>query len=135
MALIQWESKYSVGVSILDNQHMILFDLMNELHNAMLKGKAHSLTGPILYKLLEYANEHFSAEEEMLATAQYPGLADHRLKHQEIKKQVNDYTARMERGEITINIHLMEFLRDWLTDHLMKVDQEYSLWLHNHGVL
>jgi hemerythrin len=134
MALIQWDRKYSVGVKALDDQHTILFDLMNELHDAMLKGKAHSLTSPILRKLLEYATEHFSTEEEILATAQFPGLADHRIKHEELLSQINDYTARLERGEITINIHLMEFMRDWLTNHLMKVDQEYSFWLHDHGV-
>ena len=134
MALISWDNKYSVGVKTIDSQHTVLFDILNELHAAMSKGLAQNLTGPLLRKLVDYTNKHFSAEEAMLETAKYPKLAEHRIKHRDLIKQVNDYSARLERGEITVNIHLMNFLRDWLTNHIMKTDHEYGPWLNEHGV-
>lgn len=134
MALLTWNSKYSVGVKTLDSQHTILFGLLNDLHAAMLKGQARILTGPLLLKLVEYSHTHFATEERMLAAASYPGLAIHRLKHCELIKQVEEYAARFEKGEITLSLDLMNFLRDWLSSHIQKVDHEYSSWLNEHGV-
>ncbi|MGA2047719.1 MAG: bacteriohemerythrin [Terracidiphilus sp.] len=134
MALLNWNSSYSVGVKTLDSQHTTLFAILNDLHSAMMKGEAHTMTGPLLRKLVEYTRTHFSAEEKMLADSQYPGLANHRLLHRNLMKQVEDYSTRFERGEITLNLHLLNFLRDWLTNHIQKVDHEYGPWLNEHGM-
>jgi len=134
MALMNWSDKYSVGVRTLDEQHTGLFQTLNDLHAAMLKGQAQSLTGPLLRKLVEYTRRHFAAEEAMLVSTRYPELASHREKHRDLTKQVEEYVARFEKGEITLNLALMNFLRDWLTNHIQKTDKEYGPWLHEHGV-
>jgi len=134
MALMTWNSKYSVGVNALDGQHTVLFGLVNDLHAAMMKGQAQSLTGPLLRKLVEYTHTHFSDEERMMAAARYPGLADHRTKHRELIKEVEEYAARFESGEVALNIQLLNFLRDWLSNHILKVDHEYGPCLNEHGV-
>jgi len=134
MALLTWNSRYSVGVKTLDSQHTVLFGLLNDLHAAMLKGQAQALTGPMLRKLAEYTRTHFSTEEQMMAAAKYPGLAGHRIKHRDLTKQVEEYVTRFEHGEVTLNLQLMNFLRDWLTNHIQKVDGEYGPWLNEHGV-
>jgi hemerythrin-like metal-binding protein len=134
MALLTWNSKYSVGVKPLDSQHTVLFGLLNDLHAAMLKGQAQSLTGPLLKKLVAYTHTHFKDEEAMMTAAKYPGLADHKIKHRDLIKQVEDFAARHERGEVTVNLQLMNFLRDWLTNHIQKTDHEYGPWLNEHGV-
>jgi hemerythrin-like metal-binding protein len=134
MALMTFGQSYSVGVSAIDSQHKVLFDIINELHAAMIKGQAQGLTGPLLRKLLDYTRTHFTAEEAMLSTSRYPGLADHKIKHVGLLKQVEDYANRFDKGEITLNLHLLNFLRDWLTNHIQKVDKEYGPWLNEHGV-
>jgi hemerythrin-like metal-binding protein len=135
MALMSWNSSYSVGVKSIDGQHTVLFDILNDLHGAMMTGQAASLTGPILKKLVTYTREHFAAEEAMLAKTKYPGLAEHQVKHRDLIKQVEDYSARFDRGEITLNLHLLNFLRDWLTNHIQKVDHEYGPWLNKNGIV
>jgi hemerythrin-like metal-binding protein len=134
MALLTWGQSYSVGVNKVDSQHKVLFEIINELHAAMLKGQAQVLTGPLLKKLADYTRNHFSAEEAMMSAAKYPGLAEHQKKHIALVKQVDDYIARFDKGEITLNLHLLNFLRDWLTNHIQKVDKEYSPWMKEHGV-
>ncbi len=134
MALMSWNNSYSVGVQSIDSQHTVLFDLLNELHGAMMTGQASTLTGPILKRLVTYTREHFAAEEAMMAKAKYPGLAEHQVKHKDLIKQVEDYSARFDRGEITLNLHLLNFLRDWLTNHIQKVDHEYGPWLNKNGI-
>ena len=135
MSLLTWSDKYSVGVKSMDTQHIELVSTLNDLHAAMLKGLAQEATGPLLRKLVAYTHNHFSAEESVLASTKYPGLLQHRLKHRDLTRQVEEFVGRFERGEITVNIHLMNFLRDWLTNHILKEDKEYGPWLTQHGAL
>jgi len=134
MALMTFGQNYSVGVQAIDGQHKVLFDIINELHAAMMKGQAQSLTGPLLKKLADYTRSHFTAEEAAMASVKYSGLEIHKTKHRDLVKKVEDYLERFEKGEITINLHLLNFLRDWLTNHIQKVDKEYGPWLNEHGV-
>jgi hemerythrin-like metal-binding protein len=134
MALLTWNSSYSVKVQKIDDQHHVLFDILNDLHSAMMKGQAQSLTGPILHKLADYTHTHFAAEESLMFAARYPGLAEHKIKHKDLLKQVEDYIIQYDKGEITLNLKLLDFLRDWLTNHIQKVDMAYSECLVMKGI-
>jgi len=46
MALMTFGQSYSVGVQSIDSQHKVLFEIVNELYAAMMKGQAKNLTGP-----------------------------------------------------------------------------------------
>ncbi len=126
MALLEWSSKYSVGVEEMDRQHRVLFNLLNDLHSAMLSGKAKDATGELLRKLVDYTRKHFAAEETMLTAAGYTGISSHKMKHRDLVKQVDDYVARYQRGDATVNVQLMNFLRDWLAHHIQQTDCDYS---------
>jgi hemerythrin-like metal-binding protein len=134
MALMTWTEENSVGVHALDTQHKQLFGIVNELHESMLHGQAQAQTGHLLRKLVDYTKTHFSAEEAMMQNAQYPSLAAHRVKHQNLVRQIQEFSRRHERGEVSVNLHLLNFLCDWLTHHVSKEDKEYGPWLNNHGV-
>ena len=134
MAFLTWNSRYSVGVKTLDGQHTTLIDILNDLYAAMMKGQAQSLTGPLLRKLVDYTKTHFAAEEGMLNATKYPGLTAHQLKHRDLIKQVEEYASLYDKGEITLNLQLLNFLGDWLTNHIQKIDREYGPWLNEHGV-
>lgn len=125
MPLITWSDSLSVGVRIIDEQHKVLVDTLNELHAAMMKGKAKEVTGPILGSLIAYTRDHFLHEEGMLAKAGYAGLEAHKAQHRELTRKVESYLQRFERGDITLNLHLMHFLRDWLTIHIQRADRAY----------
>ena len=134
MALLNWSDKYSVGVKALDDQHQVLVKTLNDLHEAMTKGQAATVTGPLLHKLANYTAEHFTTEEKLLTTAKYPGLSAHKLKHVDLTKQVVEFIGRFERGEISLNVQLLNFLRDWLTTHIQKEDKDYGPWLNKNGI-
>ncbi len=134
MALMEWKENYSVGVKAMDDQHKILVHFLNDLHAAMSSGQAKLVTGPLLVRLAKYAREHFSAEEALLQRAGYPALLIHRQKHTDLNRQVEDFIRRFETGEITLNVRLLNFLRDWLTTHIQKEDRGYGPWLNEHGV-
>ena len=134
MPLMTWNSSLSVGVRALDQQHLRLVDTLNELHDAMKVGKANNITGPLLKSLTAYTRDHFAAEEALLNQTRYPKLAEHRLKHRGLTSEVESYVARLERGEMTLSLQLLNFLKTWLTTHIKQEDREYSVWLNQHGI-
>jgi hemerythrin len=134
MALVIWTDKLSVGVKSIDEQHTVLFETINDLHAAMMKGQARSVIGDLLSGLLVYTRDHFSAEEEMLDSAQYPGLHQHKILHRLLTEQVEDFVARQKRGEITLSQDVSSFLSEWLTTHIQNEDQQYGPWMNDHGV-
>jgi hemerythrin-like metal-binding protein len=134
MALLTWNSQYAVGVQALDEQHTGLFQALNELHDAMMKGQAQKLTGSLLNKLVDYTRKHFAAEEAMMTSTGYPELPAHREKHRALTRQVEEFVVSYDKGEITLNVQLLNFLREWLTNHIEKTDKEYGPWMNQHGV-
>ena len=134
MALLTWSDKYSVGVKAIDAQHANLVGILNDLHDAMMKGQAAEITAALLKKLVTYTREHFAAEEAMMTAAKYPALKEHIAKHRDLTKEVEAYVGRFERGEAAINTPLLNFLRDWLSNHILKEDKGYGPFLNKNGI-
>ena len=134
MALLTFDKTYAIGIAFVDEQHAGLFEALNDLHAAMLKGHANSVVGSLLQDLLAYTRSHFAAEEAMLARAKYPSLAEHQTKHKKLTAQVAEYADRYKRGEAALSVHVLNFLRDWLTNHILREDRAYSAWLAQAGV-
>jgi hemerythrin len=129
-----WNSKYSVGVEALDNQHKALMTALNELHAASMRGKAQEIVGPLIRQLVSIAREHFSAEERLMESIRFSGLAVHQAKHQELTRKLAEFVARHEKRDTTVYTQLLYFIRDWLTKHMQTEDQEYAKHLSAHDV-
>ena len=65
MALIKWSPNFVTGIDIIDQQHRMLVDLMNELSEAHEAGKDRQLLVDLIKKLGVYAATHFAQEEEI----------------------------------------------------------------------
>jgi hemerythrin-like metal-binding protein len=133
MSVLTWNDSFSVGVKTIDQQHSGLFAIVNELHAAMMTGKAKNVLGALLDKLVKYTVEHFAYEERMMEAAKYPNLVTHRAHHTDLTKQVGDFMARYKRGDGALNIELLRFLSDWLTKHIQHEDKEYVPWLNRNS--
>jgi methyl-accepting chemotaxis protein/hemerythrin len=134
MALLRWTKKFSVGVQAMDDQHIHLVEILNELHAAMLKGRAQSVAGSLFKKLTDYSLKHFTDEEAMLEAARYPELAKQREDHREESRKLAEYVTRYEQCDQTMYPQLLRFLDKWLRDHMLGEDKEYTAWMNEHGV-
>ncbi|HUK23782.1 MAG TPA: bacteriohemerythrin [Terriglobales bacterium] len=133
MPLMSWENRYSVHLPNIDAQHKKLFDLINQLHDAMGQGRANEVMGKILTELVAYTKTHFQAEEALLKSKNYPDLAAHQQQHRKFTDQVMQFEKDFSEGRATISIKMMNFLRDWLTQHILQTDQRYSAFLQAKG--
>lgn len=135
MAFIEWnEALYSVGVKQFDNEHKELIRLINDLHAAMKAGKGRDLLAKTLGQLTDYVKYHFGAEEAIMRQHAYPGLLGQSRQHDIFTKKVVDYQQKLQAGEVTITVELLNFLQTWLIEHIQKSDREYTTFFHGKGV-
>jgi hemerythrin len=129
-----WKNSYSVGVQSLDSQHQAIMRGLNELHEEMIDGKSNDAVAPLVRNLVSIASAHFSAEENLMESTQFPGLADHRAKHQELSQKISDFIARHDMGDRAAYSQFLYFVRAFMTQHMLKEDHQYAPWLAEHGI-
>ncbi|HUK24056.1 MAG TPA: bacteriohemerythrin [Terriglobales bacterium] len=130
MTLMAWQDNYSVHVPKIDSQHQHLFQLVNELHDAMTKGRANEVMGAILNELVTYTKTHFQTEEELMQSKNYPDLEAHRSEHNRLTDQVMQLQKGFSAGRTMVSIQTMHFLRDWLTNHILHSDKRYDAFMN-----
>ncbi|MFZ5776337.1 MAG: bacteriohemerythrin [Thermodesulfobacteriota bacterium] len=134
MALISWTDRYSVGVKEIDEQHKQLINMINELHEAMLAKQGKEALTKVLNKLATYCVSHFAVEEKLMSTHGYPEFAEHKDKHVKMTAKVKALIGEVESGKSTISIEVMNFLKNWLDQHIMGTDKKYGPFLNSKGV-
>jgi len=129
MSLIQWEKKYSVNIPEIDKQHQHLIEILNTLYDSMRTGEAKKNMQHILEELISYTDMHFKTEEKYFETYHYPTRVEHRKHHDELRAQVIDFKEKFNSGHSTISIERMTFLKNWIHNHILNEDMQYSEFL------
>jgi hemerythrin-like metal-binding protein len=130
---MNWSGQLRIGIGDFDKEHREIVDALNALQTAVESGNQQSVTGPLLLKLAGDTVAHFKAEEEMMDSAKYPGMAIHRMKHQHLLEQLSAFLTRYTRNSARMDTHSLNFLRDWVTTHIQSEDMNFGLWLNEHG--
>jgi hemerythrin len=134
MPMMKWDESMKVGVDASDQQHIKVFDLINQLHDAMSVGKGRIVLGEILAQLADYTQYHFSAEEKLFKQYAYPDAQNHILLHSYLTQKTLELKGKFEDGKTMISVEMLNFLKDWWSNHIMKVDKRYGLFLNSKGV-
>ncbi len=123
--LMQWSERLSVGIQEIDEQHKVLVDLINQLHDAIVQHHGAEACGQIMDQLCEYTKIHFAVEESILRILGYPEYDDHKAHHEMLLKQVQDLRYKMNHENHSISFELLHFLKKWLTIHILEEDSAY----------
>ena len=134
MALIVWNQNFSVQVAEMDRQHRKLIDLINDLNDAMGKGKGKEIIGKTLDGLLSYTKTHFAEEEKLFAQFKYPDEAEQKNMHKKFIDKVMEFKKQHEGRSIALSIAVIDFLSDWLKKHIQIEDKKYGPFMNQMGV-
>lgn len=129
MELIPWDASFSVNVALIDKQHQMLFQIVNELNNAMLNGNEKETIGKLINKLIMYAAMHFAREEHYFDTLGYPETDMHKGQHNDFEKKVSAFEADFKADRQSLSQDIMHFLSNWLVEHIKVSDKKYSTFL------
>ena len=123
---VQWSEDYSVSVQVFDAHHKRLFALIDRLYQAMRAGTTGSELAAIFDELASYTGYHFTAEEAAFDHFGYPGCERQKAQHRELIAEVKRLRGDLEAGKGLVAVEVMEFLRDWLTQHIKGCDKLYA---------
>ncbi len=126
MPFVQWGKDMSVGVEALDEDHRCLFDMVNELYDAVQNGTADTLMASVFDRLESYIRDHFAREEALMAEGGFPDLTAHRAEHIELAAKVHDLRRRVLDGSLDRpGLELLVLFKTWLTSHIRITDNRY----------
>lgn len=136
-----WRENYRVGVDIIDEQHMELFNNLGEFIK-LVQNKTLDWNDRLekaketLEFLQDYVVYHFDEEEKLQKKINYPGLDSHREAHRKFKEGIKEYIHIFMEGGFTED-KMQEFsakLMTWLIMHVGKMDQEIGRYVREKGV-
>jgi len=134
MAFYEWSDKLTVDVKAFDEQHKKLIKLINDLHDAMSKGKGREVLGGVLKELITYTLTHFKNEEKVLQQYNYPNYALHLKEHEALAVKATALSADFEKRQLTLSMEVMNFLKDWLNHHILETDKQYGAFFKEKGI-
>jgi len=125
--IITWTPDMSVGIDIIDKDHKILISCLNDFVGACESGKGVLVTESIFSVLYDYTNFHFSREEKIMEVCGYKGLENHKNLHETLRGNLIDARDRyLLNPSREVETEIMDFLRSWLTDHILACDMDYA---------
>lgn len=135
MAFMDWSERYSIGVAIFDDEHKKLIAIINNLHAAITKGINNDDLKRISDSLVEYTLMHFRHEEMYFDDWAYPDAVAHTANHAKLREQVFTYRRQIqEKNSAELGMEMLEFLRQWLSHHILVEDRKYGQFLYHKGL-
>jgi hemerythrin-like metal-binding protein len=129
-----WKDEYSVGIDSIDQQHKKLINLINHLQTAIDYSTGEEFERDALDELVDYTKTHFTYEEGLMRDNDYPDFAAHKEQHEKMFEKVREVLKEYEKDQDTAMSNAVEYLKDWLINHINGTDKQYSSYLIGKGV-
>ena len=134
MELFQWKEEYDLGLEKIDNQHRQMVDMLNRLYEAKKSTNVHRAIEETLDGLVHYVKIHFADEEAAMSEANYPDLDQQRRQHLEMTDEVIRMRNLMLQGGEPATFELLNFMSEWLKEHISGSDQKFGVFMHDQQV-
>ncbi|GLT18306.1 chemotaxis protein [Vibrio zhanjiangensis] len=131
--LMVWNDQLDIGLNEINRQHQTLLHLVNELHHLLKHGYGLAAIKRVVQGLIDYTANHFKYEEILFGQIGYQQTNEHIKKHNQLVERALDFQKRVEHGE-DIGDELMQFLKNWLNQHIMIEDKAYADAFKQHGL-
>jgi hemerythrin-like metal-binding protein len=122
---------FSVENDELNSHHRLIFELIDKVEVNIAGDHEAEVVTAALMALRDYASYHFGAEEALFEIQAYPEAQAHTEHHLEFRAHLSKLMALTERGEKTVRLELIQFLRMWIRDHVMLRDKDYIPYLRD----
>jgi len=134
MALIEWKDSYSVGVEAVDHEHRELIEIINELHESLLKGAGEPDVTAFLGEIFRAISAHFALEERFMREHRYDQLNEHKEAHEQLLEEIRDIMDGYEADPEGASKLLSGRLDAWFTEHFKTHDARlhHRLGTHDH---
>ena len=131
---LEWKDEYSVGIQMIDGQHKVMFSMINELVEMINSQPDEKKISQVIDELLNYKKIHFGTEEKFFKEFNYEGATDHIKAHKRFGESIDRICAENKGDILGLTFALVDFLEDWLVNHLLDMDHKYVNCFRDHGL-
>ena len=124
--MIEWDDKYSVGISIIDEDHKKYIDTINKVILVKKNNDNPEGVKKVLREMTNYVLTHFKTEETYMIEFNYPEYQFHKEEHHDFSKKVIEYCERVNDGDSHFANEILEYLKQWLVNHIQVTDKNIS---------
>ena len=121
-----------LGVAVMDREHEQLEALFNEFERCFGDEGAADRAINLAVEALALGNAHFEHEEALMDATQYPGAAEHKFQHRNLRLQfttlADDTIANIRRHD-PVTIEHIDVLRHLLLEHISGPDRALAAHL------
>lgn len=132
-----FDESLATGNELIDSQHKEWIDRINKLIDCCERGSGKMEAIRMLDYMADYTKFHFGAEEELQEKAGYPNIREHKEKHEEFRKAVDELHEMLveEEGPTEAFVEAVQKnVVQWLYGHIKGYDCSVATYmnLHNH---
>jgi len=126
--MMTWSDEYKIGLPVIDSQHKRLFNLIDELNEAIETGLEIKDVEKLFAGLKQYTTRHFQLEEKYMMESNYPGLEEQQKSHDYFSKKFIALGNEIGEGSIkpTVIQTIKEELAQWLKSHVTGLDVKFG---------
>lgn len=133
MPIFEWSEMYLLGMQQIDEHHQHLVTLLNRTYDLFINNEPKEILIQVIEDLIDYATYHFSAEELLMKENKYPRLEEHIIQHDQFSKRVLEFQTGYLRGDNSLTLAVLSFLKTWLSNHILVSDKNYGYFVTTHS--
>jgi hemerythrin len=126
--IVEWDSRYALGIPFIDEQHKKLLDMTNKLYKACMGGDETARVHFIrtVHEAVDYVKYHFTAEERLMEKIRFPDLEAHKNEHRVFVRGLVRQAQDFKENKKFVPILFVRYLRDWILTHIAVSDKAYA---------
>ncbi|MFA6470860.1 MAG: bacteriohemerythrin [Candidatus Latescibacterota bacterium] len=128
----QWKEGYKIGIAEVDEQHMSMVKLINDLYIGLTLNAKKDRTEPFktaIKEAIEYVKKHFNTEEKYMIQYKYPGLKEQKKMHKDFVLELVSIYKCYEYNNENAPVDLLIFLKNWLLEHIAVEDKKIGQFI------
>lgn len=134
MSVLEWNDSYLIGIKQFDEHHKHLVSLLNMTFDGITTNAPKDELEAVLNELVDYSAYHFAAEEHWMREQKYPGLDEQVREHEAFRIKMTEIVQDFHSGKKDIDLVVLNFLTDWLTEHILEKDAAYGTYVASKGL-
>jgi hemerythrin-like metal-binding protein len=120
-----------LSVPQIDGQHRDLIAQVNEFFSAVDDGASRAELELRVTQLIEVFGTHFSSEEGLMQSSDFPGLVPHAEEHRKLIDQMTGLRDGLASGGVQLCDALVLFVRLWTEQHIAGPDRTFAQFLRD----
>ena len=127
----------SVANDIIDHDHHFMINFINTIELVLQEPEQRDMLLEVIDQLHEYSINHFRREESIQRKIEFPQSLSHKNAHSTLLKELENLQKDIKAAKTSEEIssrsdQIIDFLRNWLINHILKEDIKLRPYLEKH---